>query len=87
MAKNIVLPTNPADIAKIKNAVKEASDSLLRIDAEKDHIKSIIEVVVDDYGLPKSFVNRMVKTYHKSSYDKDTQDNDDFRALYETVIG
>lgn len=86
MSKTIVIPTNPADQKAIKDAVREASDSMVRIESEKEQIKTIVEMVSEKYELPKKVVNRLVKTYHKSTYDQETVEQDDFRELYETII-
>ncbi len=40
MAKTIVIPTDPAQLKAIKAAVKEGSDSMVRIAAERDQIKA-----------------------------------------------
>lgn len=84
--QSIILPTNPADIKKIKEAVIEAANALVRADAEKEQVKAVVELINTEYEIPKQFVNRMVKTYYKSSFDKDVQVQDDFQSLYETVI-
>jgi hypothetical protein len=86
MTKTVIIPSNPADQKKIKDAVKEAADSLLRIDSEKEQIKTIVDLICEEHELPKSFVSRMIKTYHRSEFDKKVQEDDDFRALYETII-
>ena len=46
-----VMPTNPSDIQKIENAVKEASNSLIRIESERDLIKEIKERLKSGLGL------------------------------------
>lgn len=86
MTTNIVLPTNPADIKSIKDAMREISDCYLRMDAEKDQVKEIISMIEEKYELPKKFVTKMAKMYHKSTFDKEVADHDDLTALYETIM-
>lgn len=86
MAKSIVIPSNPADLKAIKDAIKEASDSLVQIEAEQDQIKAIIDMVAEKYELPKNFVRRMIKVFHKSTYDKETTSFEDWVELYKAVI-
>lgn len=86
MSKLIVIPSNPADQKAIKDAVREASDSMVRIESEKEQIKTIVEMVSEKYELPKKFVNKLIRTYHKSTFDKEYQEQSDFQELYETII-
>ena len=86
MAKTLVIPSNPADLKAIKDAVKEASNSLVQIEAEKDQIKSIIDLISEKYELPKSVVRKMINAYHKSSFDKEQTVFEDWSELYQAVI-
>ena len=86
MSKSIVVPSNPKDLERIKNAVKEASDCLLRIDSERDEIKAIAELMAEDLELPKKYFMKMVKVYHKSNYDTEVKTNEEFQELYEAVL-
>lgn len=84
--KEIVIPSNPADLIVIQNAIKEANDSLIRIASERELIKDIVVELSEKYdGLPKRYINRMIKTYYKNSFDKETAEMDDFSTLYEAV--
>lgn len=86
MARTIVLPTNPADIKKIKDGIQEASNSLVQIDAEKDQIKSIVDLLAEKYELPKQFINKMIKSYHKSDFDKTQTQFEDWAELYQLIV-
>jgi predicted metalloendopeptidase len=84
--KTVILPSNPAAIKAIKSAAREASDCYLRISAEKDQIKAIVEKIAEEHELPKPYVNKMFRTYHKASFDKEQMEQADFSALYETIF-
>lgn len=81
-----VLPSSPADKKKISDAIEEMVNSLVRIDAEKDHFKAIQERLKDEFEMPSDLAARLAKTRHKSDFDK--QDSkfqgfqDTFQALY-----
>lgn len=85
MTTNIIVPSNPADLLKIKQAIKNASDCLVRIEGEKEELKAIAEMVNEDVAIPKPIFNKMVRAYHKQEYDKIIADVEDFSALYEAV--
>lgn len=73
------------DKKKIKNAVQEASNSLLRIDAERDLIKNIIVDLFDAYKVPKKTLKKMIKVYHKNNFHEEVAEADEFEDLYQKV--
>lgn len=84
---NVVLPSNPEDRKRIKDALQEISDSFTRIEGERDAIKDIVNFVNEEFDLPKKYVSKMARVYHKQSFDKEVGEAEDFAALYETVTG
>lgn len=82
----VILPTNQKDLDRIKAAVKEANDSLIRIQSERDEIKAIAEVMQEELNIPKKFFNKMVRVYNKASFDKEIKEIEEFEALYETIM-
>jgi len=78
--------SNPKDREDLLKVVKECSDSLTRIKAEKDFMKEAIKDVCEKLELPKRLVNRLVKVYHKQNYDDEVATQDEFETLYETVV-
>ncbi len=82
-----VMPTNPSDIQKIENAVKEASNSLIRIESERDLIKEIKERLKDELGLPPKKAQELIKIYHKQNYSEVVGKFEETSELYEKVFG
>lgn len=82
-----VMPTSPADVLKIKNAVKEASNSLLRIEAERENIKAIRDTLKDELGLPNAKFNEITKLYHKQNYSEVVAKDEEKVELYVKVFG
>lgn len=82
---NIVVPSSPADRKAIKDALQEISNSLTRIEAERDMIKDILQAVQDNQKVPKKYVRKLAKIYHKQNYNEVQQEQDDLETLYETV--
>lgn len=82
---NIVVPSSPADRKAIKDALQEISNSLTRIEAERDMIKDILQAVQDNQKVPKKYVRKLAKIYHKQNYTEVQQEQDDLETLYETV--
>ena len=82
---NIVVPSSPEDRRAIKNALQEISNSLTRIEGERDLIKDILQTVQDNQNIPKKYVRKLAKIYHKQNYNEVQQEQDDLETLYETV--
>lgn len=78
--------SNPADRKKIKDALIEISDSMTRVEAERDLIKDIVKSISDDFDLPKKYVSKMARLYHKQNFHNQQQENDELATLYETVV-
>ena len=80
------LISNPEDRKKIKQALIEISDSMTRIDAEKDLIKDIIQDTSDNFKLPKKYLNKMARIYHKQNFSKEQQETEELESLYINVV-
>jgi predicted transcriptional regulator len=78
--------SNPADKKKIKDAISEISDSMTRIEAERDLIKEIKAKIVEDHEITKKAVNALAKVYHKNSYTQVEAEQEEFTLLYETLF-
>lgn len=78
--------SNEADRKKLLSAIRECSDSMTRISAEKDLIKETVKTVCEELKLPKRLVNRLVKVYHKQNYDEEVATHEQFEQLYETIV-
>ena len=78
---------DPAVRTKVRQAMGEISASMTRIEAERDLIKEIVKKLNDEHSLPKKALNKMAKAYHKQSFTKEVEDQEEFQTLYETVLG
>lgn len=81
----ITIPSSPADRQAIKNALQEISNCLTRIEGERDLIKDILQTVQDNQNIPKKYVRKLAKIYHKQNYSEIQQEQEDIESLYETV--
>jgi hypothetical protein len=85
--QNWALPTSPADLKKINDALNEISSSLTRMEAERDLIKDILQTVEDNYEIPKKYTRKVAKIFHKQNFTQFQKEQDDVESLYETVTG
>ena len=77
--------SSPEDRKKIKEAVQEISNSMLRMEAERDLIKEIIKEISDNHQIPRKIIAKIAKTFHKQNLTQEVADHEDFVDLYETV--
>lgn len=84
---DFVVPSSPADLKKIQNAAKEISNSLLRIDAERDLIKSIKDAMKEELDVPGSHLLKLAKTYHEQNFSTKQKEARVFELSYEKVFG
>ena len=74
------------DKKKIHNAIQEASNSLTRIEAERDLIKNILTDTSKNFQIPKKTVKKLINVYHKQNFDEEVAVAEQFENLYETVV-
>lgn len=73
------------DRKKIFGAIREISNSMVRIEAERDLIKDIVKDVSDNYQLSRKVVNKMAKVYHKQSLSQTVAEHEEFVEMYDDV--
>ena len=82
----IVTVTDPEQRRKVRECVKEAANSLVRMDAERDNLKAIRERVKDEFEIPPKQFNKMFRTYHKQNYGSVSEENKVFENMYESIM-
>jgi hypothetical protein len=78
--------SSPEDRKKVVGAIKELSDSMLRVDAEKDLQKDIVQVTFEDTGIDKKHLRKLAVIYHKQSMNDVKAEFEDVEALYEELF-
>jgi hypothetical protein len=82
------LPTTITDKDRqvIQGALREMSDSMTRVSAEKDLQKDIAQKMLDDLGVPKAQFNKLAKIYHASNLMEEAAKNEEFMEFAEAVM-
>jgi hypothetical protein len=83
---NQTLLSNPADQKKLLDMLREASNSLTRIESERDLIREMKKKVGEELQLEKKVLNRMVKVYHKQTFQEEVAEHEQFETLYESIV-
>lgn len=65
-----LVPSNPVDRQKIKMAIQEAANSLMRIDSERDLMKETGKNLKELYDMPTSVFNQLARVHHKRNLEE-----------------
>jgi len=73
------------DKAKVLGCLQEISNSLTRIEAERDLIKEILQKMQDECEIPKKLSRKLARVYHKRNYEEEVAEQSDFQTICENV--
>ena len=71
-----------SQLKSIRDALSEISNEMSVIDSHKEAIKDIVDVLYDNFKIPKKVLRRMAKTHHKQSFQEQVTEDNEFEALY-----
>lgn len=77
--------SNEADRKKFFGAIQEISNSMTRIEAERDLIKEISKEKADEFKISKKVISKIARTYHKQNLATVEADHEEFVELYDEV--
>ena len=70
----------------VKNCLQEISNSMTRVEAERDHIKDIIGRMADEFEMNKKLSRRLAKVYHKRSIAEEVAAANELNDTYEDIV-
>ena len=85
MAVNVVIPSSPDDRAKVQAALKEMSAAMTRIEAERDYINESLKMLEDNFELPKKYMRKVARVYHKQNINEVKNEFSDIEDIYTAV--
>lgn len=77
---------NSVDKQKLASVIKELSDSMTRVDAEKDLQRDIIQVTFENEGFDKKKLRKLATMYHKQNAVEVRTEADEVFELYEELF-
>ena len=78
--------SNPADQKRLLGAMKELSNSMTRVEAERDFQKEAIDSVAEELNLEKKYIRKLATIYHKQNMTQFKQENEEVETLYEILV-
>jgi len=82
----INIPSDPEAIKKIRSVMQTISDSYSKIEGHRELIKDELKALADEYEIPKSYLARASKLYHKQNFSVFTADTEATEELYERIF-
>jgi hypothetical protein len=86
MANIITIPSSPADLKKLKDGIDELTNSMARVDGEKDYQKESIETLAENFNVDKKYIRRIAVESHRDTFEKKSDEQENFEQLYESVM-
>lgn len=80
------LPTDPAQLKKLRNMLYEMSGLLANIKLNNGSIKDIAELIEADFGIPKKIAKKLGKTFHDGNFLDVSSENSIFEELYSRIV-
>ena len=80
-----MIVNNPNDREVILSALKEWSNSAVRVEAEKDLQKNIIDDLSDKVDIEKKYLNKLATMFHKQNFAQFQQEREEIEELYESI--
>jgi cyanate lyase len=77
--------SSPEDRKKLLNAVIELSNSMTRVDAERDFQKDAVNAITEELDLQKKYVRKVARIYHKQNITDVKIENEEVEELYELM--
>lgn len=77
---------NPTEKKAVAAAIQEMSDSMTRIEAERELMKDITDVTHEKYGLEKKHFKKLATIFHKRNLDEVRGEHETIESLYEDLF-
>lgn len=79
--EGLVLPSNPSDQKRLNAAFEEVVNSLAKIAAETEQKNNIVTHIVEEFGIPKSLINKASKAMFKDKCQAVAAESQDLETL------
>jgi len=85
MTNMVTIPSSPEDRKEVRDRLTEISNSLTRIDSERDHINNILSDLQDEYELPKKHMRKVARVFHKQNIHEVKEEFSDIEDIYNAI--
>lgn len=85
--ETVTIPSDPHTRKEIFDVVRDISDQWYKMDGLKSIVKEAITACAEKHEIPKKYIRKLARAYHAQTFEKEQQENGDFAALYEVIVG
>lgn len=83
---NVIIPSSIEDRKRIEGVIKEISNSLTRIEAERAYINESLSMLEEEFELPKKYMRKVSRVYHKQNLNEVKDEFSEIEDIYTTII-
>lgn len=77
--------SNPADREKLFKGLQEISNSMTRVEAEKDFQKDAVARIANEVDIDKKMIRKLANVYHKQNKTQMQQEQEELFELYDAI--
>lgn len=81
-----MITLNSTEKKAVAGAVQEMSDCMLRMEAERELMKEIVDVTFEKYGVEKKYFKKLATIFHKRNLDEVRGEHETVESLYEDLF-
>ena len=85
--EEFIIPTDPAIITKMKQAIEEGSGITQLAEDRKLQLRETIAYMSEEFAISKKLAGALIRTHFKQNYLEVEQEATTFQVLYENIIG
>lgn len=75
----------PERKARLKGCLQEISNSMVRMEAERENITAIVQRMADEFEMNKRVSRRLAAIFHKRNLEEERGDFEEIAQTYEEV--
>lgn len=84
--KSNIPPSNPKDRDRLNKVIREISNSMFRVESEKEYQKEAINAISEDLQIKKKSIRNMAKDYFNNEFNEKVDEFEQYQHLYEVVM-
>ena len=82
----MILPSNNADLLKLKDAIKEISASWTRVEAERDFVNDALSRMQEEVDVPKKEIRKLAKIFHQQNLEEVKEEFEEIELAYRKIM-
>lgn len=77
---------SPTQKVQIKQCLQEISNSLTRMEAERENIREIVNKCATEFEMNKRITRKLARIFHKRSIEEERAEQEEINNTYDAVV-